>query len=764
MGNCQKKQKSGPSTPNSSANLLASQSTVGRTRSQSPVTLNPIITERVLLPELPKQQKNNNPLDSRQQRRSSENAKNSGGGFGNESKTMMAITKIQRQARRNHALRAARAEIHWKLFAELDTKDEAEMLSLAVFMQTLMDLIAKEQPENHEIVPDRQETLKELNNTEEDDLDDNSNSGTGNNSNRPSLAMPPVPPPSVDRSSASAPSDRPSFGSNKDSSAFLIKNVNFTPASGKGRSFVPIQRKDGLFDFSHVSFTPVFIPEFLKIIRNKKVITEESVKKVLRTIYRRLKDESNTNKMQLDNVSKLSVVGDLHGQLEDLFHILDESGLPNENNKFIFNGDFVDRGENSFEVVLLLFVFYIVYGPNVVSLNRGNHEDMAVCNVYGFQREVESYGLSRSVYEMFGEVFRYLPLFTLVNEKLFVVHGGLFHSPKVTLEDLAQIPRHDYNQKPPVPYPDNCRGLTDPAEIYREYLKQLQREALWSDPIASKNGAQASDRGAGVLFGADLTRDFMNNNGLAMIIRSHQCVFRGAEFPFDDNPDGEDRVDRLFGNFSLGGGNRSTITANNTEASKSPRLLTVFSASNYCKGTNFGAYVQFATHSFGNKSVQVDNKTTDLFYQIKRYKLSVSQQNQQNIIESNKTSLKELILKKKSALVSAFEAVDTTNCGTVSRLEWAEVMQRVTLIKILWLSILPSMVPANCLVGNNVVNYRLFVDAYTHNESTNKMTAADHSSGHSLDHENVVFDDIYGQRKKLEKMFYFFDLNGDGVI
>ena len=65
------------------------------------------------------------------------------------------------------------------------------------------------------------------------------------------------------------------------------------------------------------------------------------------------------------------------------------------------------------------------------------------------------------LYEMFAEVFRFLPLFTLVNQSVFVVHGGLFHTAGVTMEDLDKIDRTDFNVKPPVPYPDCTNGLSE---------------------------------------------------------------------------------------------------------------------------------------------------------------------------------------------------------------------------------------------------------------------------------------------------------------
>jgi Calcineurin-like phosphoesterase len=70
--------------------------------------------------------------------------------------------------------------------------------------------------------------------------------------------------------------------------------------------------------------------------------------------------------------AKLTVCGDLHGQLADLLTILRLNGEPRDNhNVYIFNGDFVDRGRHGVEVALLLFAFKLAR-PNSIFLNRGN--------------------------------------------------------------------------------------------------------------------------------------------------------------------------------------------------------------------------------------------------------------------------------------------------------------------------------------------------------------------------------------------------------
>lgn len=75
----------------------------------------------------------------------------------------------------------------------------------------------------------------------------------------------------------------------------------------------------------------------------------------------------------LDLEAPIKVFGDVHGQFFDVFRLFDVAGYPSTQQKFLFIGDYVDRGKQSIETICLLLAFKIKFPGNFFML-RGNHE------------------------------------------------------------------------------------------------------------------------------------------------------------------------------------------------------------------------------------------------------------------------------------------------------------------------------------------------------------------------------------------------------
>jgi len=217
-----------------------------------------------------------------------------------------------------------------------------------------------------------------------------------------------------------------------------------------------------------------------------------------------LVDEANVQVIE----APVTICGDLHGQFHDLITLLQTGGDVPET-RYMFMGDFVDRGYNSVETFLLLLAMKVRW-PDRIALIRGNHESRQITQVYGFYDECfRKYGTA-NVWRYCTEVFDYLSLGAVINGKVFCVHGGL--SPSITT--LDQIRAIDRKQE--VPHDGAMCDL------------------MWSDP-EDVDGWALSPRGAGYLFGPSIVQQFNHVNGLDLIARAHQLVMEGFKLMFNDS-------------------------------------------------------------------------------------------------------------------------------------------------------------------------------------------------------------------------------------
>ncbi|CAO3628567.1 unnamed protein product [Cunninghamella blakesleeana] len=224
----------------------------------------------------------------------------------------------------------------------------------------------------------------------------------------------------------------------------------------------------------------------------------------------------------------VKIVGDVHGQYTDLIRLFEMSGYP-PNANYLFLGDYVDRGKQSLETILLLLCYKLKYPSNFFLL-RGNHETDNVSRVYGFYDECKR-RLNAKVWKKFIDVFNTMPLAALVADKIFCVHGGLSPSLQHSLDEIRTIQR-------PCDIPDY--GLLN--------------DLLWSDPSDTAIEWEDNERGVSYCFGKKIVDEFLAKHDLDLVCRAHMVVEDGYEF---------------FNNRTL---------------------ITVFSAPNYCgEFDNFGA-------------------------------------------------------------------------------------------------------------------------------------------------------------------------------
>jgi protein phosphatase len=456
-----------------------------------------------------------------------------------------------------------------------------------------------------------------------------------------------------------------------------------------------------------VPLTEEVVETMMRHFKQGEVLEEEAAREIVTRFISLMETEQTTAlaELHVPSDAAITVCGDTHGQLADLFTIFRLNGLPSRTNRYLFNGDFVDRGNYGMEVCLCLFAWKLV-DPQCLHLNRGNHESRRMNEKYAFEEEVRS-KYAPDMFDLIQTAFCLLPLASLIQKTVLVVHGGLFREEGITLDMIKTI---DYRRQPPK------HGET-PFDARFEDL-------LWSDP-RDIVGRDHSSRGAGTQFGTDVTKAFLVANNLKLIIRSHEVKPQGYELMHDHS------------------------------------LITVFSASNYC-GTNdnFGAFVVFANGNFVSPvfhryhADSIPNISTSFSYDILK--------------AETLEKLRERIYSKKDKLFAKFQELEqelvrsNVNSpsappnGLIKKHQWHQAMNDIIGPEgIPWYVLQPYILN---LEPDGLVDYRAFLARYQI-----PLSASLVESWQDLIIKEMC-EKVYEKNKELLNIFKEIDANGDGMI
>ena len=230
-------------------------------------------------------------------------------------------------------------------------------------------------------------------------------------------------------------------------------------------------------------------------------IKEDECNYVIDKSYEILQKEDSLLKIE----APLYICGDIHGQYYDLLRVFDILNYPPQST-FLFLGDYVDRGKQSLECLLLLLSLKIKY-PDKIFLLRGNHECEALNKIYGFFDECKR-RLSIKCFKKITNLFNIMPISALINENILCMHGGLSKD----LQNIEQINK-----------------ILRPTEIPDE---GLLCDLLWSDPnndLLDEDFGN-NERNISITFSKNYVKNFVEKNNLDLICRAHQVVEEGFEF------------------------------------------------------------------------------------------------------------------------------------------------------------------------------------------------------------------------------------------
>ncbi|XP_074130308.1 serine/threonine-protein phosphatase with EF-hands 2 [Sminthopsis crassicaudata] len=542
----------------------------------------------------------------------------------------------------------------------------------------------------------------------------------------------------------------------------------------------------------HVSFPllPDHATALVEAFKQKKQLHARYVLNILHEARKYLIQLPNINHISTCYSEEITVCGDLHGQLDDLIFIFYKNGLPSPERSYVFNGDFVDRGKHSIEILMILFAFMLVY-PKEFHLNRGNHEDHLVNLRYGFTKEVmHKYKVNgKKILKMLQEVFCWLPLATLIDEKVLIIHGGI--SDKTDLELLEKLERHKiistikYTKKSEKKKAEESRSSSlwfplksrsvpsSPLRLsphkggrsasipctFTPDRKEISKKVRQSVQLELKEGQQLvdfpefKDKEESLRFPPEsepnscdfqgvnqeewkqvvdiLWSDPMPQEGCkANTVRGGGCFF------------GPNVTEQVLQKYSLQFLIRShECKPEGYEFCHNRKVLTIFSASNYYEvGSNRGAYVKLGPDLIPHIVQYQANKTTHTL---------TMQQRISRVEESALRALREKLFAHSSSLLAAFKSYDLNGSNFITLNDWSVAMESVLHLGLPWRMLRPQLVTHTT---NNMLEYKSWLNDLAKEQ---------------VSHENIqssLLEVLYRNRSNLETIFRIIDSDHSGLI
>ncbi|XP_032042380.1 serine/threonine-protein phosphatase with EF-hands 2 [Aythya fuligula] len=611
---------------------------------------------------------------------------------------------------------------------------------------------------------------------------------------------------------------------------------HFTPSSSKERDFISRMFISGesfkeaelerycdyesmevpdSYTGPHLSFPllPDHATALLEAFKQKQQLHARYVLNLLHETRKHLKQLPNISHVSTCYSEEVTVCGDLHGQLDDLFLIFYKNGLPSPSKSYVFNGDFVDRGKQSLEILIILFTFLLIY-PKEVHLNRGNHEDhmvnlrygfcvglitMSVASLqnltelpffcsyrYGFAKEVmQKYKVhGKKILKMIQNVFCWLPLATLIDQKVLIIHGGV--SDTTDLDMLEKIQRNKFisvlrgkkrkesnrnveiqevngenaeadpagNEALPSlplqPRPAQAPSMANRLEFSRWVRQTVQEQIEWCRRLVDISESEdeeptyssmvsLTDLDApcwtrqeewkqilDILWSDPMPQEGCRENK----VRGGGCYF------------GPDVTAKILEKYNLQFLIRShECKQEGYEFCHNRKVLTIFSASNYYEiGSNRGAYVKLGPDLVPHFVQYQANKTAHTLTMTQRIS---------RVEESAFRALREKLFAHTSALISAFKAYDKDNTGRITLSNWATAVESVLHLGLPWRMLRPQLVRTT---EDGMLEYKSWLDDLAMEQRSQERI------------QSSLLEVIYRNRSNLETIFRIIDRDHSGLI